>query len=487
MSPLSVWEDLKKQVLLGTARQPEPIALPEGLPSAQGSAEMQALFALSALGTYLRVATEPQKAPAVQGTPALPEVLPECSPAASSILQTVQATSVLILPEALVLLQKRGWRVPHALIPSLLEAATADSDLRPAVLAVMGQRGNWLARQNPRWKWAVQLQEDTFQWEEGLPQERRQFLEKLRLTDPAQALDVLASSWKQEKAADRESFLQALNVGLSGADEAFLEQALLDRSKGVREKAAELLAQLPESAYQKRMQERGKQLLVRKPVKLSILKKMQGHPEFALEVQLPETLPEGWKQDQIQEKSQTYGLGDKGSWMVQVIMHIHPDFWTREFGISAQAFWELAAQNKDWGKHILPALTEAAKLHRVPEWLDVSQSYYGALMLDFYPSEQHQKSLENWLEKNRLPDAYVLKNFAEWTPELSLKVLHVYSKQLKTINPNNHSRQYELERYLHHMALYLHPETLQETIMTLPHYPQVEHLIDLRIRMHKEI
>lgn len=487
MSVTAAWETLKKQVLLGTARQSDVKALPEGLPVAEGTSEMQVLHTLAALGTYLRVGRETQPAPALRTEVAASEVLAECSPAAASLVQTVQATSALLLPEVLDLLQKRRWRVPHALLPSLLEAATADSELRPHLEKVMGERGNWLSRQNPRWKWAVQVQGSTGEWEEGLPQERRKHLENLRQTDPAQARSLLEESWKQEKAADREHFLRSFEIGLSSADEPFLDQALQDRSKGVREAAADLLACLPDSAYQKRMQERAATLLVKKPVKLSVLKKMQGHADFVLDVQLPDVLPEDWKLDGIQEKSQIYGLGDKGYWLVQVVQKVNPDFWTGHFALSAKDFWELAAQNKDWGKHLLPAFTEAAKLNRNLEWLDVIQAYSGTLMLEYYPTEQHERLLRDWMLKDRLPDVGVLRSHRPWTADLSLQVLHVYSRQLKTVNTNNYSRQYELERHLHQMALYLHPETLQQAVMAHPSYGQVEHLIDLRIRMHREI
>ena len=141
---------------------------------------------------------------------------------------------------------------------------------------------------------------------------------------PCKRQRLVEQGWKQEKAADREMFLACFQMGLSDADEALLELALQDRAKGVREKAADLLARMPTSQYQLRMQERASTVLVKKPLKLSVLKKMQGHPEFALDVQLPEEIPADWVKDGIQEKSQTYGLGNKGYWMVEVVSRTQP-------------------------------------------------------------------------------------------------------------------------------------------------------------------
>ena len=44
---------------------------------------------------------------------------------------------------------------PAALLPALLDAARARTDLRPQALAFAGPRGLWLARLNPDWKFAL--------------------------------------------------------------------------------------------------------------------------------------------------------------------------------------------------------------------------------------------------------------------------------------------------------------------------------------------
>ena len=46
---LNVWEDLKKQVLLGTARHPQAPTLPEVLPQGSGTPEQVALHGLGPL------------------------------------------------------------------------------------------------------------------------------------------------------------------------------------------------------------------------------------------------------------------------------------------------------------------------------------------------------------------------------------------------------------------------------------------------------
>lgn len=80
----------------------------------------------------------------------------------------------------------------------------------------------------------------------------------LRRSAPASGLALLRGTWPTERAEDRLLFLDALQDGLSPADEPFLEAALGDRSRNVRATAAELLSSLPGSALAARMAERAR-------------------------------------------------------------------------------------------------------------------------------------------------------------------------------------------------------------------------------------
>ncbi|WP_223734614.1 DUF5691 domain-containing protein, partial [Streptomyces purpurogeneiscleroticus] len=174
-----------------------------------------------------------------------------------------------LLPQWLATAGERGYRAPAALLPALLDAARARTDLRPAALALAGPRALWLARLNDDWKFALRgiggaaalpARQDQAAsqrlWEEGLFAERVALLSATRRLDPAAGLALLAGTWSTERAEDRLMFLDSLREGLSPADEPFLEKALSDRSRNVRATAAELLSALPESALASRMAER---------------------------------------------------------------------------------------------------------------------------------------------------------------------------------------------------------------------------------------
>ncbi|MER5870979.1 DUF5691 domain-containing protein [Streptomyces sp. NPDC002044] len=175
-----------------------------------------------------------------------------------------------LLPQWLAAAARHGYRAPAALVPALLDAARARTDLRPQALALAGARGLWLARLNPDWRFALrggaggvgELPEVTDPagverlWQEGLFAERVALLGLVRAHEPAAALRLLETTWPTERAEDRLMFLDSLRAGLSDADEPFLETALGDRSRNVRATAAELLSALPRSALAARMARR---------------------------------------------------------------------------------------------------------------------------------------------------------------------------------------------------------------------------------------
>ncbi|MFD3678027.1 DUF5691 domain-containing protein [Streptomyces sp. NPDC058613] len=175
-----------------------------------------------------------------------------------------------LLPQWLAAAARHGYRSPAALVPALLDAARARTDLRPQALALAGARGLWLARLNPDWRFALrggaggagELPEATDPagverlWQEGLFAERVALLGLVRAHQPAAALRLLQTTWSTERAEDRLMFLDSLRAGLSDADEPFLEAALGDRSRNVRATAAELLSALPRSALAARMAKR---------------------------------------------------------------------------------------------------------------------------------------------------------------------------------------------------------------------------------------
>ncbi|MGR8008825.1 DUF5691 domain-containing protein [Streptomyces hypolithicus] len=280
------WEALVTTALLGTDRR----ALPPGAgtPGAEapgagtpGKEAPAALLDAAALQTVrrragllpARAAGRPEPAPH-DPRPELPtaarrrlaQLLAGRPPAGSGGRRGAAPDLTELLPQWLAAANERGFQAPPALLPALLDAARARTDLRPGALTFAGPRGLWLAGLNTDWRFALRggsggaaLPDpgDTDGvrrlWEEGLFAERVGLLAAVRAHAPHAALTLLAGTWSTERAEDRLMFLDSLRTGLSDTDEPFLEQALSDRSRNVRATAAELLSALPGSALAVRM------------------------------------------------------------------------------------------------------------------------------------------------------------------------------------------------------------------------------------------
>ncbi|MFD6529107.1 DUF5691 domain-containing protein [Streptomyces sp. NPDC060184] len=272
------WDELVTRALLGTDRR--PAHSPDG-----GFGGPAALLDAAAVHAVRRRAgLRPATAVALPGR-APDDPRPPLPPAARRRLAQLLADRAggphggrrgtapdltELIPQWLAAANRHGYRAPAALLPALLDAARARTDLRPHALAFAGPRGRWLAALNTDWRFA--LRDSAPQaalrggpggcadaeairelWEEGLFTERIALLSAVRLRDPDAARDLLAGTWSGERAEDRLMFLDTLRAKLSGADEDFLEEALGDRSRNVRATAAELLSTLPDTALGRRM------------------------------------------------------------------------------------------------------------------------------------------------------------------------------------------------------------------------------------------
>ncbi|HEX6468467.1 MAG TPA: DUF5691 domain-containing protein [Streptosporangiaceae bacterium] len=282
---MTEWARLVAAALLGTQRRPVPALpaalLPDGAladgaladgaagdQSADGDDPAGRLLAQAALLTVRRRAgRRPESADPVAPAPA--ETAPAVPPAAARRLERILGgEQARLLAEWLAAAVAAGHRVPAALLPDLLDRGRVDRALRPHLARAAGHRGMWLALRNPEWAYLVAEPAgppdgsldgapatDPDVWESGTRGARLAHLERLRAADPGAARDALRGTWASEPAADRAAFLATFDRGLDQADEEFLEAALADRAKDVRQVAAGLLARLPGSAYGRRTAE----------------------------------------------------------------------------------------------------------------------------------------------------------------------------------------------------------------------------------------
>ncbi|MBE1537446.1 DUF5691 domain-containing protein [Actinomadura algeriensis] len=272
---MSAWDEHVTAALLGTERRDPPV-LPEAPgvePDGDGAAarllDQAALLTVRARAGFVPVRSdglEPVAPAPAEHDPAVPDA------AAARLARILAGEQIRVLPEWLDAAAARGLRVPARLLPALLERGRSDRMLRPSIARAAGRRGMWLALQNTGWAYLVgsgpvRTGDDPAgaeAWRSGTRHRRTAYLSGLRGTDPAAARDLLRDTWDREPAPDRAAFLGTFAWGLSPDDEPFLEAALDDRGKDVRQLAADLLARLPGAAYGERMAERARTCVTRR-------------------------------------------------------------------------------------------------------------------------------------------------------------------------------------------------------------------------------
>ncbi|NIY66249.1 DUF5691 domain-containing protein [Streptomyces malaysiensis] len=435
VASVASWDDLVAAALLGTERRTPPVA------PRPGQDAPSALLDAAALSTVRRRAgLRPAPARPLPGR-APEDPRPALPTAARSRLALLLADRSApgrggprsapdlaeLLPQWLALANHHGYRVPDALLPALLDAARARTDLRPEALTLGGPRALWLARLNPDWKFALRgaagraptplpepsdvaaaPDDEQRLWEEGLFAERVSLLASARHRDPAAGLALLSGTWSTERAEDRLMFLDSLRDDLSPSDEPFLEQALSDRSRNVRATAAELLSALPGSALAARMAERS-----RGCVALTTDEPTAGEPTAGerIAVRPPDECDSGMQRDGIVAKPPS-GRGKRSWWLGQLVEAAPLDRWSEWFGGRTPAEIVALPVTDGWQADLHAAWCRAAVRQRSAEWC---RALLGTPAVA--PVTAGEAAPAAWRDPAKLLSALPARERAEWVAE----------------------------------------------------------------------
>jgi hypothetical protein len=230
--------------------------------------------------------------------------------------------------------------------------AARERALRPAVAAVLGARGAWLARRTEGWGEVLEAASENIAdaaWETGSIAERAAWLRQARAADPARGAEVLAKAWGEAAGEERERLLAVVAEAPTEHDEALLEgEALRDRRREVRSLARAALLRRPESAFAARARERVEGMATLEGMLLG----------RRLVLRPPEAFDAAWKADGIEEKPAA-GTGARAHWARQWLGCVPVSVWTRRFDLKAE---KLFALNRDdeWREVILLGWIDAA-------------------------------------------------------------------------------------------------------------------------------
>jgi hypothetical protein len=284
--------------------------------------------------------------------PCAPETLPEIPAAAAARLERILTDRPELLHEWLTLALVRAARVPHALLPDLLDhAATCDEDIQELVLQIGGERLAWLAAlrgAESEWSFAA-----PFDVEEclafGTSEQRARALRSVRRHDAQRGRAWLIEALATESGGTRAMLLASLEEGLVEYDEPVLEQALRDSRKDVRLVALRLIRALPNSRFGTRWAERAAQVV-------QLNRRLTG---TKLQVNEPAEVDPRWVDDGL-DPQPPKGSGSK-AWLLQQVVALAPP---RIWPISALG----AFHSSEWAQQLLAGLGQAALAYGDVGW-----------------------------------------------------------------------------------------------------------------------
>lgn len=292
-----------------------------------------------------------------------PSALPSAHRWMPALEIALGSASARLQHEALTRLAAASASLPAALLPTALDLGRRSQAIRPALAAVLGQRGQWLARLNPDWRFAaagpIPKSADLQAWDEGSFEQRIAYFQALRAADPAAAAALLQRHAGELSAKERVAFIQLLANRLSASDEAVLAPLLKDRSREVRLAAAMLLALLPDSEHARRLADWIAPLIVHK----------RGLLKAKWECDAPAEADPTWPAAAIETKRPQYeALGERAWWLYQLVRQISLDWWTAQTGMTPAELvrW---ANGTDWTAALYRGWRERVDGQH-PDWVD---------------------------------------------------------------------------------------------------------------------
>jgi hypothetical protein len=262
-----------------------------------------------------------------------------------------------LMPEFLELVAKNQKRIDFHLLPDLLMWGVPKKDFHALIGQIVGERGKWLSKLNPDWQYIADNPSE-IDWQTASFADRQILLAQIRKQNPAQAIEILQSTWLEDDHLQRASFLKILTPHVSITDEPFLWKASQDGRKEVRSVAFDLLAQISEGEYTQKLIQYLQPYLVYKPKDKKNL----------IDFNLPEKFDTVWKDVGIAEKISITSGGQKANWLAQMLSKIPPVFWENLTQQKPDDFLK-NLQKSDWEEFLVTCISQSAVLHKSQTWL----------------------------------------------------------------------------------------------------------------------
>ena len=303
-----------------------------------------------------------------------------CSANTSDHLSLILSSYIQALPELLFYLAHAKKTLPPEHLPSLIKKAVVDQKIWNLLQGCMGSRGHWLISQNPAWKHLLQELEVSL-FTTGNRIERTQIIANLRKTNPAQALELIQSTWEEDDLATRTQFIKSLEINLSIEDEPWLEEQLDNSRKEIRSLATHLLHRLEDSRLIERTFERLQKLMVFEKKKLTI--------------NLPSKCSAEMVRDGIQDKKKWKNKGFKAGYLGQMMTLIPMEKWNQFLATGSLEAINIFLDT-EYADIVFIAWINSNHLLKNKEWLET--------LLDYIIENLHTPFVEDIIPALNLPN-----------------------------------------------------------------------------------
>lgn len=383
---MQAWEEIIRTALLGTEKPSAAVDLSFVESTARLIDDNAALdpeekfLQKAALVFNMRQAgVLPTKAVAVTTTTAPTEELPYCSKQAISTLNDIIAEeSTALLELWMKTCVQHKQIVTPAYIPKLFDLANTNKTLRSVTVLCCGKRGEWLIGFNKEWNFSAAGSVEEL-WQTGTPDQRKQVLGELRVSDTTTANEWLHQSWPQEDANTKTSLLEVLRPTISEADIPFLESLQQEKSKKVKDTAIELLKLIPSSAIVSLYKD-----VLRQSIQLKKEKTLLGIMSKTVLSVEPGGLNAEIFKTGIEKLSKDKEVKDDDHVLLQLIASVPPSFLQEHLGLSPQEIIELMQKNATT-KPFIPSLVTATVKFNDKTWAIALMQYSEIFYLDILP------------------------------------------------------------------------------------------------------
>jgi hypothetical protein len=243
--------------------------------------------------------------------------------------------------------------------------------------------------------------------------------------NPERGRQLLERSWKSETASLRNTFIKVLEIGLSMADEPFLETALDDRDASVRRRAVELLTRLPESRLCRRMETNTEKLLIWAP--------RQKHKILLV---FPREISAELMRDGVLRRDGKVTPQVRSNQLVEMVSAVPLDRWSRRWSASVDEI-VAAVRTSRWPRTLTRGLALAVDRQRNAEWAAalLKHDEYGPntiKLIHLLPVRQLEALMRSASASTKTlsKDSLLVKLVRKWPHPWTETMTHIWIEQL---------------------------------------------------------